>query len=767
MSVIVDVIINTDQAEQQLQDLQQQIANDLAQGAARIGTTAGQAATATARAAGKNATEEFLRAFDPDKLKAELESAGLDEQQIEIILETTAAKAETQKLKDSIASAFGEASGFATDALKQITAQAAREVDRAAGKVKSVTEIVDGVRDLKDELKQVGGASDVAAEGIGQLVLNETVDKFGDLKDIFEKTGTALFGLSESAVEAGVLMGDIAEKGAAIGAAFGPTGAAIGLVAGGILGAFTASAKAAAEEAKKLTEEIASQKGVLESLRAEIAKSGDDLNTLTRLQEKLTEAQAKAAETEAARQAAAARASEALDAQVAAQARLSTSMDQGEKSSLLFLSASRKAEAARKDLAAAENALAAATKLSNEQQALAAELSFKLAAATYKEIKTIEDQYDVLVNGSKLSKKSAAELRKEYDDLRDTFERNKQWTDKLAQSSFDAKKTEAQLTAGLEDQKEVLKDLEAVKAELERRELKSTAATKSSTKATKDKTEAEKTALKMAEEAAAAAEHQAKVEEIVAKIETDRERKTYEYQRMLREQSMKDAAAANELAIKQAEELAKAQAETAKATVEAYKQILQPYADFVGSVFNSFVNGIAEGQSATEAFAKGVQQAVASALAALAKEFGVKSLGALAEGFAALSNPFTAAAAPGFFKSAALYAAAAAAAGAGSAFVSSAGGGAGGSVPNVGGGAGISSSAGGVGGTGNSLGGSSQQSNGTPGSIVVDLRGAVFPTNDLTGAQQFGEAVARSLAAASAGNQPMARRLIGTRGFVV
>jgi hypothetical protein len=172
MSVIVDVIINTDQAEQQLQDLQQQIASDLAQGAARIGTTAGQAATATARAAGKNATEEFLRAFDPDKLRAELESAGLGEQQIEIILETTAAKAETQKLKDTIASAFGEASGFATDALKQITAQAAREVDRAAGKVKSVTEIVDGVRDLKDQLQQVGGASDEAAEGIGQLVLN-------------------------------------------------------------------------------------------------------------------------------------------------------------------------------------------------------------------------------------------------------------------------------------------------------------------------------------------------------------------------------------------------------------------------------------------------------------------------------------------------------------------------------------------------------------------------------------------------------------------
>jgi hypothetical protein len=230
---------------------------------------------------------------------------------------------------------------------------------------------------------------------------------------------------------------------------------------------------------------------------------------------------------------------------------------------------------------------------------------------------------------------------------------------------------------------------------------------------------------------------------------------------------MKDAAAANELAIKQAEELAKAQAETAKATIDAYKQILQPYADFVGTIFGTFVEGLAEGQSATEAFAQGVRQAVAAALGALAKEFGVKSLGALAEGFAALSNPFTAAAAPGFFKSAALYAAAAAAAGAGSAFVSSAGGGAGGSVPNVGGGAGISSSAGGVGGTGNSLGGGSQQSNGTPGSIVVDLRGAVFPTNDLTGAQQFGEAVARSLAAASAGNQPMARRLIGTRGFVV
>lgn len=767
MSVIVDVIINTDQAEQQLQDLQQQIASDLAQGAARIGTTAGQAATATARAAGKNATEEFLRAFDPDKLKAELESAGLDEQQIEIILETTAAKAETQKLKDSIASAFGEASGFATDALKQITAQAAREVDRAAGKVKSVTEIVDGVRELKDELKQVGGASDAAAEGIGQLVLNETVDKFGDLKDIFEKTGTALFGLSESAVEAGVLMGDIAEKGAAIGAAFGPAGAAIGLVAGGILGAFTASAKAAAEEAKKLTEEIASQRGVLESLRAEIAKSGQDVGALTALQQKLTEAQAKAAATEAER----VKRSEELSAKLALeqerQDALTESTYDAEAAGGMLLAQSLRTSGARNELADAENALAAATKISNEQQQLARDLSFQLAGATVEQIKKLKQQYETIVSGGKYAKDSLKGLKQQYAELKTEIDDNFAYTDELGRSQFDATKTTGGLTSAVKTQTERLKELSELKAEIEKREGAAAAATKKSTAATKDKTEKDKAALKMAEEATKAAEHQAKVEEIAAKIEADREQKIYEYKRGLREQSMKDAAAANELAIKQAEELAKAQAETAKATIDAYKQILQPYADFVGTIFGTFVEGLAEGQSATEAFAQGVRQAVAAALGALAKEFGVKSLGALAEGFAALSNPFTAAAAPGFFKSAALYAAAAAAAGAGSAFVSSAGGGAGGSVPNVGGGAGISSSAGGVGGTGNSLGGSSQQSNGTPGSIVVDLRGAVFPTNDLTGAQQFGEAVARSLAAASAGNQPMARRLIGTRGFVV
>ena len=214
MAVIVDVVINTQDAEQALNAWQAQTAQDVAQAMTDMGTAAargtaqavtrgGQAVAQAARTSGKNATEEFLRGFDEDKLRASLEGIGLGEQEIEIIIDTTKAKAETQGLKDEIASALAEASGLAEDQLKQITAQVAREVDRAAGKVKSVTEIVDGVRDLKEEIKDLGAAGEAAGEGIGQLVLNETVDKFGDVKDIFEKTGTALLGLSEQTVESG------------------------------------------------------------------------------------------------------------------------------------------------------------------------------------------------------------------------------------------------------------------------------------------------------------------------------------------------------------------------------------------------------------------------------------------------------------------------------------------------------------------------------------------------------------------------------------
>jgi hypothetical protein len=767
MSVIVDVIINTDQAEQQLQDLQQQIASDLAQGAARIGTTAGQAATATARAAGKNATEEFLRAFDPDKLRAELESAGLDEQQIEIILETTAAKAETQKLKDTIASAFGEASGFATDALKQITAQAAREVDRAAGKVKSVTEIVDGVRDLKDQLQQVGGASDEAAEGIGQLVLNETVDKFGDLKDIFEKTGVALGGLSQEAVDAAVKVADIAEKGALVGAAFGPMGAAIGLVAGGILGMFNASAEEAAKKSAELKTRIDETAKGFTDIQAQLSGATLSFDELAKVQDdlriKLSAAYAVVAEQEVA----VSEAAQAADRAAQSNVILNNSITDGtERRSFAIASTANLSRATAEQEAATSN-LTSAQQALNKAQETAIFLQGQLADSALQTVNNLLQQYEKKKKGDEFAGLSTAELGKKTKELEQSF------YDQAKAAEFAAKKSLQSGTDGgiaadaAKTAAEAFQKWQEALGKYEIAQSKASAATAAGSKATKDKTDKDKDALKMAEEATKATEHQAKVEEIVAKIEADRERKIYEYKRGLREQSMKDAAAANELAIKQAEELAKAQADTAKATIDAYKQILQPYADFVGTIFGTFVQGLAEGQSATEAFAQGVRQAVAAALGALAKEFGVKSLGALAEGFAALSNPFTAAAAPGFFKSAALYAAAAAAAGAGSAFVSSAGGGAGGSVPNVGGGAGISSSAGGVGGTGNSLGGSSQQSNGTPGSIVVDLRGAVFPTNDLTGAQQFGEAVARSLAAASAGNQPMARRLIGTRGFVV
>lgn len=650
MSVIVDVVINTDQAEQQLQDLQQQMANDLAAGAAQMGQAAGQAAGATARSAGKNATEEFLRAFDPDKLRSELESAGLGEQEIEIILETTAAKAETQKLKDSIAGALSEASGLAEDQLKQITAQVAREVDRAAGKVKSVTEIVDGVRDLKTEMQDLGAAGQAAGEGIGQLVLNETVDKFGDLKDIFEKTGVKLFGLSEQTVEYGVLIGDVAEKGASIGAAFGPIGAGIGLVAGGILGGFTAAADAAkkVEEATKAQQEqlIETQEYVT-SLRF----SYEDLASVSfdgimRNLEELKRKQQDLEKTERATQ----------EQRVLYAQQLITLGDATNET--LFAGAQKVSENISEVLSDIDQQLAKPVKVKTLDElrnaatdaalnledtkaqlvALTAELAKPKGSWGIDALSQLYRQYTVLTRTA--SKQSAALTQAEGELAKAE--------DKVAKaaggsaSAMSARNDE--MERGIRNAKGKLTafgELEAMEAQ--------------HAKNIKARTDLEKIGndllADLEKDLQKSKKETAELDEQIAK--KDGEQKKYQQEQA-------------EQAIKNAEALAKAQQDAAKANVEAYRQILSPYADFVGGLFTSFTEGMLAGQSATEAFAEATRRAIASALGSLAKELGVKSLANLAEGFAALSNPFTAAAAPGFFKASALYAAAAAAAGLGS-----------------------------------------------------------------------------------------------------
>ena len=764
MSVIVDVVINTDQAEQQLQDLQQQMANDLAAGAAQMGQAAGRAAGATARAAGKNATEEFLRAFDPDKLRAELQGAGLGEQEIEIILETTAAKAETQKLKDSIAGALSEASGLAEDQLKQITAQVAREVDRAAGKVKSVTEIVDGVRDLKGEIQDLGAAGAQASEGLGQLVLNETVDKFGDLKDIFEKTGVALFGLSEQTVDAAVKAADIAEKGALVGAAFGPMGAAIGLVAGGILGAFNASAEEAAKKAAELKAKIDETKQGFADIQAELSGSTLSFDQLAEVQDKLrlksAEATAVLAEQEVAVQLAAEALSKANDANQALNRSTSDYTDRG---GLAIATTANLSRVTREQEVAAQNLRSAQDAL-NKAQETAIFLQGQLADSALQTVANLREQYAQKIKGDELAGLSTKQLAAKTKELEQAF------LDSAAAAEFAGKKAaQSGADGGLaaDAAKQAAEAYSQWQTALDRYEMsasKSASATAASTKATKEDTKA-------AEEARKSAESLAKAEEVAAEVGLARAQKIADYQHMLREQSMKDAAeqkrqreADAAQAIKNSEALAKATQEAAKANVEAYRQILSPYADFVGGLFTTFTEGMLAGQSATEAFAEATRKAIASALGSLAKELGVKSLASLAEGFAALSNPFTAAAAPGFFKASALYAAAAAAAGLGSSVLSTAGANSGASGLGAAGGGAAGTAA--AGNTSTSLGRAAQET-GTPAPIVIDLRGAMFPTTDLTAAQSFGEAVARSLAAASAGNQPMARRMFGSRGFVV
>jgi len=748
MSVIVDVVINTDQAEQQLQALQQQMADDLAAGAAQMGQAAGRAAGATARAAGKNATEEFLRAFDPDKLRSELESAGLGEQEIEIILDTTKAKAETQALKDSIAGALSEASGLAEDQLKQITAQVAREVDRAAGKVKSVTEIVDGVRELKTEMQDLGAAGQAASEGIGMLVLNETVDKFGDLKDIFEKTGEKLFGLSEQTVEYGVLIGDVAEKGASIGAAFGPIGAGIGLVAGGILGGFTA----AADAAKKVEEATKAQQDQLIETQEYVTGlrlSYEDLASVSfdGIMRNLDELQKKQQDLEKTERA-------TQEQRVLYAQQLVTLGDATNET--LFAGAQKVSENISEVLSDIDQQLAKPVKaktldeLRNAATDAALNLEdtkAQLVALTAELAKpkgswgidALNELYNKYVTLTRLAGKQGTELAKAEGEVAKAEDKVAKAASGSA-SAMSARREE--MEKGIRNAKGKLTafgELEAMEAKHAKNMKARTDLEKTGTDLL---TELEKDLQKSKKETA-------ELDEKIAK--KDAEQKKYQQEQA-------------EQAIKNAEALAKAQQDAAKANVEAYRQILSPYADFVGGIFTSFTEGMLAGQSATEAFAEATRRAIASALGSLAKELGVKSLANLAEGFAALSNPFTAAAAPGFFKASALYAAAAAAAGLGSSVLSTAGANSGASGLGAAGGGAAGTAA--AGNTSTSLGRAAQET-GTPAPIVIDLRGAMFPTADLTAAQSFGEAVARSLAAASAGNQPMARRLIGSRGFVV
>ena len=114
----------------------------------------------------------------------------------------------------------------------EFTKRAGDGLDRVVGKGNKVEE------ELQAIAKETKKAAEAADEMRNKLSLEDKIGAFGDIKDVVEKTGQSLLGLSAAAVEAVINIGDIAEKGAMIGAPFGPqaalAGAAIGLVVGGL-----------------------------------------------------------------------------------------------------------------------------------------------------------------------------------------------------------------------------------------------------------------------------------------------------------------------------------------------------------------------------------------------------------------------------------------------------------------------------------------------------------------------------------------------------
>lgn len=863
------LVSESNQAEQAFQQVASQAAQNVQRQAAQITQgvqTATQGATQAARTAGKNMTEEFLRAFDPDKVRAELESAGLDEQQIEIIIETTQARAETQKLKDSIATALGEASGIAEESLTQITSQVAREVDRAAGKVKSVTEIVDGVRDLKDEIQDLGNAGGEAAEGIGMLVLNETVDKFGDLKDIFEKSAGALFGLSEASVEAAVRVADLAEKGAMVGAAFGPLGAAAGLIAGGALGFFVEKineSKAAAQEAADRLLLYRTRVAGLE-VAANVALSQEELN------EKIKEG------AEAAKQNAGV-VQILTDTQAAAQriydetagkiVKMQVELEKLQKLRLDELGALEQAQAKSRmniliydietqgsvRLQEAKDRLTISTRALTtaeaEQQKVAANLARAQAiqsVSTLEAAQEIEEQLLTITQGSKFAGKSTAELQKQYDELVKSIKTGGKEAESLALANIelaDAQYNSAEAIGAQNENTEIangkiagakfnLMKLAELEGELATRKGASAAATSASTKATTENTEAtednakaiqnqvralfeaESIADKLASktklaEDAFVIEPKLKIPPLgkedmllalpsldfasfvdVTKYIEQFEDFAVEIQDIFREQfedkalnlsvaidpeSQKQAEKDLQDVIKNAEQVEKQRQESAdyasklanerrqKEAEEALsqaEQLLRPLEDVTMSIFDTMLENVALGKSAFADLGVAIRDSIFESLKAIGKEYAVKAIGETAQGLAALAigGPFGAKSASEHFAAAANFAAAAVAAGVGAAAV-----GAGSKAAIPGGGGGGSASLGGAGGGGSpSLGAAANGASNQPtAAVVVDFRGAMFPTSDLRAAQQFGAAVAGYIDSAYKGGAISSRPRVG------
>jgi hypothetical protein len=117
-------------------------------------------------------------------------------------------------------------------------------------------------RELPEDFRKGGDAAgkalndklskhiDDVSERLKKMSTSDLIGAFGDAKDIFEKTGTALFGLRQETTDAVVDVADLTEKGAMLGGAFGPWGALLG-AAGGAAAGLAIEIKEAREETDK------------------------------------------------------------------------------------------------------------------------------------------------------------------------------------------------------------------------------------------------------------------------------------------------------------------------------------------------------------------------------------------------------------------------------------------------------------------------------------------------------------------------------------
>jgi hypothetical protein len=814
MAVQVNVTIDFSEAARQLAAFQQELGQELVQSAnqsqqafQRVASEAAQnvqrqtaqitqgvqdattSATRSAARAGKNMTEEFLRAFDPDKIRAELEAAGLDEQQIDIIINTTQARAETQKLKDSIATALGEASGIAEDSLKQITAQVAREVDRAAGKVKSVTEIVDGVRDLKNEIKNLGTAADGAEDATVKLFDIEKAEQYvtaiGDVKDVIEGVTDSFGGLTEAQSNTLEKTTQLAQAMGGLGSIAGPLGALIGAGLGGAIGYFTSQSTNAIEETRKFRDQMQAARDMSTAYKESLQELAIEILSTGRLT--------------------ASTLSSTIAAQSKANSKLLESLAANSKTTTEEIKAfteDAKAQSISNFEAIAKTASSILKSINTDADNL---------SGLYDEIE--RDKYAKAVGRAETYAKKIKELQAEAE---------KAAAGGRGRSAeiiaADLAQIEALYNANLQG---ILKiELESKQRYEETQESKkeatqsATSAIEKQTKAQEENAKATLAQVKTIFESESIAEDLAKKTKLlgeafaiepvlkVPKLDEDfsisipplefvefvditkyieqfesfsediqlifQEKfneKALEINVALDPESRKKAESDIQEIIKNAQQIEKNRIEAedyarklqnerkqkeAEDALAQAEQLLRPLEDVTTTIFDTIVENVANGEKAFAGLGIAIRDSIVNTLKAMGKEYLVKALGETAEGIASLAigGPIAGASAAAHFKAAAGFAAAAVAAGAGAAAIGSVGGaGGGGGIPTGGAGGG-GANAGGGGSA--SLGGasSSASSQGPAPTVVVDFRGAMFPTTDLRAAQEFGAAVAGYIDAA-------------------